>query len=163
MLFVQGGGTTQFSSVPLNLFRGDDASADYIVTGTWSKKAAAEAKKYGNVNLVVPAVDKYTGIPEVASWKLNPKASYVYYCANETVRGVAIPDHTLLWRWIPQLYWVQGWGYLYPATLFLLLNTTALLVYWVRWIGIALSGTMVVDHRRLRSLKYSLKRGRTGV
>jgi len=93
VLFVQGGGTTQFSSVPLNLFRGEgeEATADYIVTGSWSKKAAAEAKKYGNVSLVVPEVDKFTGIPAVASWKLNPKANYVYYCANETVNGVEFP------------------------------------------------------------------------
>lgn len=72
--------------------RGDAPSADYIVTGTWSKKAAAEAGKYGAVNLVFPPLDSYTSIPSAADWKLNPEASYVYYCANETVNGVEFAD-----------------------------------------------------------------------
>lgn len=72
--------------------RGDAPSADYIVTGTWSKKAAAEAGKYGAVNQVFPPLDSYTSIPSAADWKLNPEASYVYYCANETVNGVEFAD-----------------------------------------------------------------------
>lgn len=96
VLFMQGGGSTQFSCVPLNLMGlSETGSADYIVTGGWSKKAAAEAKKYGNVDYVFPVPEKFTTIPEQATWKLNPNASYVYYCANETVHGVEfdfIPD-----------------------------------------------------------------------
>ena len=62
-------------------------SADYFVTGTWSAKGAKEAAKYGKVNMVLPQSDKYTNIPDASQWKLNPEASYVYYCANETVHG----------------------------------------------------------------------------
>jgi phosphoserine aminotransferase len=62
VLFLQGGGNGQFSSVPLNLInRKPKRSADYIVTGYWSERAAVEAEKYGNVNWVVPKTEKYTG------------------------------------------------------------------------------------------------------
>ena len=63
MLFLQGGGTGQFAAVALNLMCiKDGQTADYIVTGTWSEKAAKEATKYGKVNKVLPATDKYTGM-----------------------------------------------------------------------------------------------------
>mmetsp|Transcript_23807 Transcript_23807/g.62307 ORF Transcript_23807/g.62307 Transcript_23807/m.62307 type:complete len:370 (-) Transcript_23807:114-1223(-) len=92
VLFTQGGGSTQFSAVPLNLFGGaGKASADYIVTGGWSAKAAKEAAKYGEVNEVFPRLDAYQSIPDPATWTLNPDATYVYYCANETVYGVEFP------------------------------------------------------------------------
>eukprot|EP00039_Didymoeca_costata_P028243 m.20475 g.20475 ORF g.20475 m.20475 type:complete len:366 (-) comp6853_c0_seq2:114-1211(-) len=90
VLFFQGGGTLQFSTIPLNLM-GEDGSADYLVTGSWSNGAATEAAKYGKVNLVFPKADKFEGIPPVSEWKLDPKAKYVYYCANETVHGVEFP------------------------------------------------------------------------
>ncbi|KAF4074565.1 hypothetical protein AMELA_G00240830 [Ameiurus melas] len=96
VLFLQGGGTGQFSAVALNLIGlKEDRCADYIVTGTWSAKAAKEAEKYGKVNVVHPKVGNYTGIPDSSSWSLNPSASYVYYCCNETVHGIEfnfIPD-----------------------------------------------------------------------
>lgn len=88
VLFMHGGGTGQFSAVPLNLLKGDNPTADYLVTGTWSNKAAKEAEKYCKVNKVLPKMDKYTGVPPQSEWKLNPDASYVYYCENETVHGV---------------------------------------------------------------------------
>lgn len=89
ILFLQGGGTGQFSAVPLNLLPlKPSLSADYLVTGSWSAKAAQEAEKYGTVNLVVPKTKKYTSIPDPSTWKLNPDASYFYYCANETIDGV---------------------------------------------------------------------------
>uniref|UniRef100_A0A3B3C481 phosphoserine transaminase n=2 Tax=Oryzias TaxID=8089 RepID=A0A3B3C481_ORYME len=89
VLFLQGGGSGQFSAVPLNLIGlKEDRCADYIVTGTWSAKAAKEAEKYGKVRVVHPKMDSYTKIPEPSSWTLNPSASYVYYCCNETVHGV---------------------------------------------------------------------------
>lgn len=87
VLFVQGGGTGQFAAVPLNLMS-RTGKADYMVTGSWSSKAAKEASKYGAVNLVFPKLEKYTTIPEKSTWKLDPEAAYVYYCANETVEGV---------------------------------------------------------------------------
>uniref|UniRef100_A0A8I3W6H8 Phosphoserine aminotransferase n=1 Tax=Callithrix jacchus TaxID=9483 RepID=A0A8I3W6H8_CALJA len=96
VIFVQGGGSGQFSAVPLNLI-GLKAGrcADYVVTGSWSAKAAEEAKKFGTINIVHPKLGSYTKIPDPSTWNLNPDASYVYYCANETVHGVEfdfIPD-----------------------------------------------------------------------
>ncbi|KAJ8413939.1 hypothetical protein AAFF_G00065370 [Aldrovandia affinis] len=89
VMFMQGGGSGQFSAVPLNLIGlKEDRCADYLVTGTWSAKAAKEAEKYGKVNIVHPKQDSYTKIPDLSSWTLNPSASYVYYCCNETVHGV---------------------------------------------------------------------------
>ncbi|KAK6184659.1 hypothetical protein SNE40_007090 [Patella caerulea] len=89
VIFVQGGGTGQFSAVPLNLIDlKEGATADYIVTGSWSAKSAKEAEKYGKINRVLPKTDKYTVIPDQSQWKLNPDASYVYYCSNETIHGV---------------------------------------------------------------------------
>ncbi|KAK7086769.1 Phosphoserine aminotransferase, partial [Halocaridina rubra] len=55
---------------------------------TWSSKAAKEAAKYGTVNMVFPKLESFTQIPEKSTWKLDPEASYAYYCANETVEGV---------------------------------------------------------------------------
>ncbi|XP_035222544.1 phosphoserine aminotransferase-like [Stegodyphus dumicola] len=88
VLFLQGGGTGQFSAVPLNLISNSDDVADYIVTGAWSSKAAKEAEKYCKVNRVLPKTDVYTGIPDRSEWKLSSNARYVYYCANETIHGV---------------------------------------------------------------------------
>ncbi|XP_069043429.1 phosphoserine aminotransferase [Lepisosteus oculatus] len=89
VIFLQGGGCGQFSAVPLNLIGlKEDGCADYIVTGSWSAKAAKEAEKYGKVNIVHPKLESYTKVPDPGSWNLNPSASYVYYCCNETVHGV---------------------------------------------------------------------------
>lgn len=87
---MQGGGTGGFAAVALNLIN-RTGSADYAVTGTWSSKAAKEAAKYGKVNLVFPKADKPGSIPPEATWTLNPDASYLYYCDNETVDGVEFP------------------------------------------------------------------------
>lgn len=63
IIFKQGGGTGQFSAIPLNLMNyKPGATADYIVTGSWSAKAAQEAEKYGKVNRVLPKVSKYTSM-----------------------------------------------------------------------------------------------------
>lgn len=89
VIFKQGGGTGQFSAIPLNLMNfKPGGTADYLVTGTWSAKAAIEAEKYGKINKVVPKVSKYTSIPDPSTWNLNPEASYVYYCSNETIHGI---------------------------------------------------------------------------
>lgn len=90
IIFLQGGGCGQFSAVAMNLIaRKPGKTADYIVTGTWSAKAAKEAEKYGNVRIVHPKSDSYTIIPQCT---FNEDASYVYYCANETVHGVELVD-----------------------------------------------------------------------
>ncbi|CAL8103948.1 unnamed protein product [Orchesella dallaii] len=87
VLFLQGGGTGQFAAVPMNLI-GRTGKADYICTGSWSSKALKEAQKYGEANMVHKKLEKYGSIPDPSSWCLNPEASYVYYCDNETVEGV---------------------------------------------------------------------------
>ncbi|XP_074788691.1 phosphoserine aminotransferase isoform X1 [Athene noctua] len=96
VIFLQGGGSGQFSAVPLNLIGlKEGRHADYVVTGAWSAKAAKEAEKYAKVNIVHPKLGTYTSIPDPSTWNLNPDASYVYYCANETVHGVEfdfVPD-----------------------------------------------------------------------
>ncbi|KYN15526.1 Phosphoserine aminotransferase [Trachymyrmex cornetzi] len=81
---MQGGGTAIFAAIPLNIMNTGTA-ADYLVTGSWSAKAAKEAAKYGKVNMVLSNVAKYIEIPHPSTWNLNTNASYVYYCANETV------------------------------------------------------------------------------
>ncbi|EFN66513.1 Probable phosphoserine aminotransferase [Camponotus floridanus] len=86
ILFMQGGGTGIFAAIPLNILK--TGTADYIVTGSWSAKAAKEAAKFGKVNMVLPKTSKYTEIPDPSTWKLDPNASYVYYCENETVHGI---------------------------------------------------------------------------
>jgi phosphoserine aminotransferase len=95
VLFMQGGATAQFALVPLNLLRGK-AAADYVVTGDWGKKAAKEIAKYGKANIAASAeADKFTRIPDRASWKLDPGAAYVHITTNETIHGVqfqAVPD-----------------------------------------------------------------------
>ncbi|XP_063824151.1 probable phosphoserine aminotransferase [Ostrinia nubilalis] len=94
ILFLAGGGQGQFAAVPLNLIS-RTGTADYVVTGAWSAKAAKEAKKYGKVNMVIPPTDKYVDIPHQSTWNLDPNASYVHICTNETIHGVEfdfIPD-----------------------------------------------------------------------
>eukprot|EP00794_Sanderia_malayensis_P019577 gene19577-21508_t len=87
IMFLQGGCTGMFAAVALN-FLPEGKSADYIITGTWSDKAAIEAEKYGKVNRVLPKATKYTSIPPKSEWKHDKDAAYVYYCSNETVGEV---------------------------------------------------------------------------
>jgi len=95
VLFLQGGATSQFAMVPMNLLRGC-TQADYINTGAWSKKAIAEARRYCEVNVAASSADSnFTTIPATAGWKLNSAAAYVHYTPNETIGGVEfheIPD-----------------------------------------------------------------------
>ncbi len=88
VLFLQGGASSQFAMVPMNLLRGK-TSADYLNTGEWSKKAIKEAKKFGGVNVVASSEDKnFSYAPEQGQWKLDPNAAYVHYTPNETIGGV---------------------------------------------------------------------------
>ncbi len=90
VLFLQGGASSQFSAIPMNLLRGKK-NADYLNTGEWSKKAISEAKKYCEVNVVATSADKnFSYAPTQDQWKLNADAAYVHYTSNETIGGVEI-------------------------------------------------------------------------
>jgi phosphoserine aminotransferase len=94
VLFLQGGATSQFAMVPMNLLRGRE-QADYVNTGAWSKKAIGEAKRYCTVNVAASSEStKFTTIPPRDGWKLDPSAAYVHYTPNETIGGVEFD-------WIP--------------------------------------------------------------
>ncbi len=86
VMFMQGGASLQFAMVPMNL-RPAGASADYIVTGAWSKKAVQEAQKLGPVHVAADLkASNYNAAPE--NLDLDPNAAYLYYCSNETIHGV---------------------------------------------------------------------------
>ena len=88
ILFLQGGASLQFSMVPMN-FLPADGSADYVLTGSWGKKAFKEAKKVGAVNLAATMADGgFTRVPSRDEMSLNPHAAYVHITSNETIEGV---------------------------------------------------------------------------
>jgi phosphoserine aminotransferase len=88
VLFLQGGATTQFAMVPLNLL-GDKTQADYLNTGSWSTKAIKEAQRFCTVNVVASSEsDNFDRIPDLASWSCDPQAAYLHICSNETIGGV---------------------------------------------------------------------------
>jgi phosphoserine aminotransferase len=88
VLFMQGGAIGENAIVPMNLM-GVTGRADYALTGDWSKKSAKEAATYGTVNVAVTSqASKFTAIPRQSEWKLDPGASYVHICSNETIGGV---------------------------------------------------------------------------
>ena len=95
VLFLQGGASTQFAAVPLNLLNGS-GKADYIVSGQFSKKAYEEAQKYGDVRVVASSKDKnFTYIPQITKDDIRPDADYVHICFNNTIYGTKynyIPD-----------------------------------------------------------------------
>ena len=96
VLFLQGGASQQFSAVPLNLAT-HDMSADYIVTGQWSKKAATEAQRLMTVNVAASSADtRFTTIPAQATWQIDSTAAFVHYCPNETIGG-------LEFGWVPSV------------------------------------------------------------
>jgi phosphoserine aminotransferase len=88
VLFTQGGATLQMAMAPMNL-AGPDDTADYVLTGSWGKKAAGEAKKFCNANVAANASDKnFTYIPDESSWNRSENAAYLHYTPNETIAGV---------------------------------------------------------------------------
>ena len=88
VLFMQGGASSQFSTIPLNLL-GDKTSADYVNTGIWSKKAIAEASRYGQVNVVASSESSgFASIPDQDSWATSTDAAYLHYTPNETIGGL---------------------------------------------------------------------------
>ena len=94
VLFLQGGASCQFSVIPLNLLR-HSGRADYVVTGSWSRKALQEARRYGEISVVASSEeDAYASIPERAGWRTDAEADYLHYTPNETIGGVEF-------HWLP--------------------------------------------------------------
>jgi len=95
VMFLQGGASSQFSAIPMNLLRGNN-TADYVNTGAWSKKAIAEATKFCDVNVVATGENSnFMSIPDFNRWDLNSHAAYLHYTPNETIAGVefhSIPE-----------------------------------------------------------------------
>ena len=89
VLFLQGGASTQFAAVPLNLLS-EHKCADYVVTGQFSKKAASEAKKYGDIAIAAStagAMPTFSTLPDISSSDIRPDADYVHICFNNTIYG----------------------------------------------------------------------------
>ncbi len=96
VLFLQGGASSQFSMVPMNLLRGK-IKADYINTGQWSTKAIEEAARYCTINVAASSADtNFTYVPAQDKWHLDPEAAYIHYTSNETIGGVEF-------HWIPEI------------------------------------------------------------
>ncbi|MGD8325272.1 MAG: 3-phosphoserine/phosphohydroxythreonine transaminase [Gammaproteobacteria bacterium] len=95
VLFLAGGATLQFASIPLNLTRSGD-TVDYVLTGNWGKKAVSEAKRYCSVHIAADAATTgYTQAIPASAWQLSDAPKYVHYTPNETIHGVeyqSIPD-----------------------------------------------------------------------
>ena len=95
ILFLQGGASLQFSMVPMNLMP-EGGIADFVITGSWSKKAIKEAQKVGQVNVAASTEsENFTRIPTQSELKLDPRASYVHITTNETIHGVE-------WKYDPE-------------------------------------------------------------
>lgn len=87
VLFVQGGGTLQFAMVPMNLLR-NSKKADYVITGTWAKKAYKEAGKFGDIRVIASSEeDKFTWVPKITEADIRPDADYAYIVTNNTIYG----------------------------------------------------------------------------
>ncbi len=91
VLFLQGGATQMFAQIPMNLLVG--GTADYVVTGSWSKKAIKEAQRVGKARLAGSTeADAFTRLPGVGELSFDPSAAYVHLCTNETIHGVEMFD-----------------------------------------------------------------------
>ena len=95
VLFLQGGASSQFAMVPMNLMTGS-GKADYIVTGQWAKKAFKEAARYGDAKAVASSEDKvFSYIPKLTKEDFRPDADYVHICMNNTIYGTK-------WQTLPE-------------------------------------------------------------
>ena len=100
-LLLQGGATTQFSAIPMNMLSDPNSYCDYLVTGGWSSRACEEASYFGNVNIIGNGKDKnyniYNTIPCPNTWNISKEnhslSKYFYFCDNETVFGVESPNN----------------------------------------------------------------------
>jgi len=94
VLFLQGGAIAENAVIPMNLLNGGEA--DYVVTGSWSKRSVEDANAYGKINVAASSeADNFTHVPAFDSWKLNKNAQYLHICTNETINGVefdGLPD-----------------------------------------------------------------------
>jgi len=89
VLFLQGGAQMQFAMIPMNLLAGSGKPADFILTGTWGKKAYKEAKTQGETHLAWDGdATNLTRVPKQDELDLDPSAAYAYFCSNETIQGV---------------------------------------------------------------------------
>ncbi len=96
ILFLQGGATLQFASIPMNLFSDGCRKADYALSGNFSKKAYQEAKKYGEPRVAGSTAEKgFCAVPQQNELDLDPEAAYFHYCMNNTVYGS-------VWNYVPQ-------------------------------------------------------------
>lgn len=95
VLFMQGGASSQFATLPLNLL-GEKATADYVDTGIWSGKAIDEARRYGQINVVASSKSSgYRTVPDPSGWVTSADAAYLHYTPNETIGGLEfdfVPD-----------------------------------------------------------------------
>ena len=93
IVFLQGGASLQFSMVPMNLLRGRTTPAEYVLTGSWSKKAFAEARGEGHVRIAWDGADSgWRSVPDLSTLTVSPAAPYVHVASNETIQGVEFPD-----------------------------------------------------------------------
>lgn len=91
VLFLQGGASLHFASIPMNLMK--NGVADYIITGQWAKKAYEEAKKYGKVNAIASSADEtFSYIPDCSDLPVSEDADYVYICQNNTIYGTVFHE-----------------------------------------------------------------------
>ncbi|WP_074925880.1 3-phosphoserine/phosphohydroxythreonine transaminase [Nitrosomonas eutropha] len=101
VLFLQGGASSQFAVVPMNLL-GGNAQADYVHTGQWSRKAASEADQYCSVHITATSEqDGFNSVPPLEQWHISPGTAYVHYTPNETIGGVEF-------QWTPDLSAAPG-------------------------------------------------------
>lgn len=95
ILFIQGGATFQFGMIPLS-FLHSGMTADYVLTGSWAKKAYDDGKTVGNTSVVWDGkAEKYARIPRQSELRMNPDAAYIHICSNETIGGIQ-------WRYFPE-------------------------------------------------------------
>lgn len=93
ILFMQGGGLGQNAIVPMNLIgRSTSQTADFVLTGSWSTKSHAEAKRYGQAHIAAQAGGRPLRLPSASSWQLSAHPSYVHLCSNETIDGVEFQE-----------------------------------------------------------------------
>ena len=87
VLFLQGGAIAENAMIPLNLL--SNKTADYAITGAWSKRSVDDARAFGTINIATNAeAEGFKHVPDFSSWQLNKDAAYVHICTNETIHGV---------------------------------------------------------------------------
>ena len=93
VLFLQGGSALQNVMMPMNFLTDKSQTADYIVSGAWSKKSAAEVHRFGNLNVAWDGSDdNFSRVPKQSELKLTPDAAYLHLCSNETIHGIRFDE-----------------------------------------------------------------------